>query len=29
MTKLQQDIFNKHLKLVEPILKSYLLNHPF
>ena len=28
MTKLQQDIFNKHLKLVEPILKSYLLNHP-
>ena len=28
MTKLQQDIFNKHLKLVEPILKSYLPNHP-
>lgn len=28
MTKLQQDIFNKHLKLVESILKSYLLNHP-
>lgn len=28
MTKLQQDIFNKHFKLVESILKSYLPNHP-
>lgn len=28
MTMLQQDIFNRHLKLIDKILKKYLLKHP-
>lgn len=28
MTRFQQDIFNRHLELIDKILKKYLLKHP-